>query len=71
MLILIILLSILTGLFGLAFHITGALLAAAVWVLIRLPAALMVALLGVCCCLTLLLIPLGLKLFHLAGRILQ
>lgn len=66
----IIALAILTGLFWMGYHITDALLSAAIWLLIKLPLAIMVFCLGVACCVTLLLTPIGLKCFGLAGRIL-
>lgn len=66
----IIVLAILTGLFWLGFHITGALLSAAFWLFVKLPLALIVFCLGIVCCVTLLLIPIGIKCFGLAVRIL-
>lgn len=66
----IIALAILTGLFWLGYHVTGALLSAAIWLFIKLPLAIIVFCLGIVCCVTLLLIPIGLKCFSLAGRIL-
>ena len=63
-------LTLLCGLFSLAYHLTGALLAALVWLCLRLPLAMIVALIGILCCMTLLLIPVGLKLLRAAGRIL-
>ena len=66
----IIALAILTGLFWLGYHVTGALLSAAIWLFIKLPLAIIVFCMGIVCCVTLLLIPIGLKCFGLAGRIL-
>ena len=69
MLELFLILILLTGLFWLGFHITGALLSAAFWVLIRLPLAVVLFALGLACCVTLLLIPVGIKLWKLALRV--
>ena len=68
--IIILTLTVLTGLFSFAYHLTGALLTAAVWVCFRLPLALMLGVVGVICCMTLLLIPVGRSLLRTAGRIL-
>ena len=54
--------------FGLAFSLTGAVLAACLW-LLKLPIALAMWILGAACCCTILLIPLGLLLFK-AGSVL-
>ena len=61
----IIVLAVLTLLFWLGFHITGPLLSAAIWLFIKLPFALIVGCLGVACCVTILLIPLGGKCFNI------
>ena len=53
---------ILGAVFGLAFRLTGALLAACLWML-RLPLVLLMWVLGAVCCCTILLIPVGLILF--------
>lgn len=53
---------ILGGLFGLAFSITGALIGALLWVL-KLPVALALWIVGIVCCCTIILIPVGLLLF--------
>ena len=63
-------LAMLTFLFWLGFHITGALLSATIWLFIKLPFALIIGLLGLACCITLLLIPLGVKCFKFAFSIL-
>lgn len=57
-------------LFWLGFRITGALLSAAFWLCIKLPLALVVFCLGIVLCATLILIPVGLRCFRLAGKIL-
>ena len=64
-----IILAVLTFLYGIGFLITGALLSAACWIFVRLPLALFFFGLGLSLCATLLLIPLGLKCFGLAGDI--
>ena len=62
----IIFLAILTFLFWLGFHITGALLSAAIWLFIKLPIALILGCLGLGLCITILLIPIGIKCFKFA-----
>ena len=69
-LMIILILSLVSFLFWLGFHITGALLTALVWVVIKLPAALILFSLGLACCVTLLLIPVGMSLFRTGVRIL-
>ena len=66
----IIILAILTFMFWLGFHITGALLSAAIWLFIKLPIALILGCLGLGLCITILLIPLGVKCFKFALGIL-
>ncbi|MBR2402819.1 MAG: hypothetical protein IKB01_08660 [Lachnospiraceae bacterium] len=56
--------------FWIGFHITGALLSAAIWLFIRLPLALIIGCLGLVLCITIVLIPLGIKCFKLAFKIL-
>lgn len=63
-------LVILTFLFWLGFHITGALLSAVVWLFFKLPVTIIVACIGLVCCITILLIPIGSKCFKFAGSIL-
>lgn len=63
-------LAILTVLFWLGYHITGALLSAAIWFCIKLPFALVLGCLGLVCCIILLLIPLGIKCFRFAFEVL-
>ena len=66
----IIVLAVLTLLFWLGFQITGALLSAAIWLFIKLPVALILGCLGLVCCITILLIPLGGKCFKFAFEVL-
>jgi hypothetical protein len=63
-------LAVLSFLFWLGFKITGAMLAAAIWITIKLPLAIIFGCLGIVCCVTILLIPVGGKCFKLAGKIL-
>ena len=67
MLLLLLLLAVIFGIIGVGFRITGALLAGFAWAFIRLPLALMFGTLGVACCATILLIPIGLIFFKFAG----
>ena len=53
--------AVIGAVFGLAFRITGAVLAACFWML-KLPLVLILWVLGAVCCCTILLIPLGLLL---------
>ena len=57
------------GVFGLAFSLTGAILAACLWVL-KLPLAICLWALGAVCCCTILLIPVGLILFKTGSALL-
>lgn len=63
-------LAVLTLLFRIGFHITGALLSAAIWLFVKLPLAIIIGCLGLVCCMTILLIPIGGKCFKFAGSIL-
>lgn len=63
-------LAVLFVLFWIGYHVTGALLSAAIWLFIKLPFAIIMACLGLVCCVTILLIPLGSKCFKFAGSIL-
>ncbi len=65
-----IMLAVLTALFWLGFHVTGALLSATIWLFIKLPFALVLGSLGLICCATILLIPLGRKCFKFAFEVL-
>lgn len=66
----IIILAVLTLQFWLGFHITGALLSAAIWLFVKLPLAIIMACLGLVCFVTILLIPIGGKCFKCLGSIL-
>lgn len=63
-------LAVLFVLFWIGYHVTGALLSAAIWLFIKLPFAIIMACLGLVCCVTILLIPHGGKCFKFAGSIL-
>ena len=63
-------LALLTFLFWLGFHITGAMLSAAIWLFIKLPIAVLLGCLGLVLCITILLIPLGIKCFKFAFSVL-
>ena len=63
-------LAVLTVLFWIGFHVTGALLSATIWLFIKLPLALLLGCLGLICCMTILLIPLGGKCFMFAFEVL-
>lgn len=54
--------TLLSGLFALAFYLTGAIAAAMLWLCVKLPLGILLAVLGVVLCCTLLLIPLGIPL---------
>lgn len=56
-------LAILAVLFWLGFSITGALLKACLWLFILLPIGLVLCVMGLALCCTLILIPIGAKLF--------
>lgn len=63
-------LAVLTVLFWIGFHVTGALLSATIWLFIKLPLALLLGCLGLVCCITIPLIPLGGKCFKFAFEVL-
>ena len=65
----IICLIIMTALFGVAFKLTGALLKAVLWLCIFLPIGLVLFGLGVVCCCTLILIPVGIMLFKAGAHV--
>ncbi len=67
---LLITLAVLTVLFWLGYHVTGALLSAAIWLFIKLPFAIILGCLGLICCVTILFIPLGGKCFKFALNVL-
>jgi len=54
----------------LAYKVTGALLKGLVWLVFLVPIALVLWSLGLACCCTLLLIPVGIKLFMAGCRVL-
>lgn len=62
-------LFILTLLLGLAFKLTGALLKACLWLFVFVPAGLFLACLGIICCCTLILIPVGISLLKTCMRV--
>ena len=63
-------LAILTLLFWIGYHITGALLAAIIWLCVKLPCAIIVFCFGIVCCVLILLFPIGLRCFRYAWNIL-
>ena len=63
-------LAVLTFLFWLGFHVTGALLSAVIWLFIKLPIAILLGCVGLALCITILLIPLGVKCFKFAFSVL-
>ena len=63
-------LMILTCILGIAFKLTGALLAACIWLFIEIPLAAMIFVFGLICCCTIILIPIGFGLFKAAIRLL-
>ena len=65
----ILVLALLTFLFWLGYHVTGALLSATIWLFIKLPFAILICCLGLLCCATILLIPLGGKCFKYAWKV--
>lgn len=66
----ILVLVILSLFFGGAYIITGALLKAVIWLCVLVPIALFLWGIGLACCCTLILIPIGLKLFAAGCRVL-
>lgn len=71
MILLFICLFIVMLLFGLAFKLTGALLKACLWVVFFLPAALVLGCLGIACCYTIILIPVGIGLFKACAHVIS
>ena len=63
-------LAVLTFLFWIGFHVTGALLSAVIWLFIKLPIAILLGCVGLALCITILLIPLGVKCFEFAFSVL-
>lgn len=66
----ILVLGILSLFFGGAYFVTGALLKAIIWLCVLVPVALLLWGIGLICCCTLILIPVGLKLFGAGCRVL-
>ncbi len=64
-----VILLVLFVLFWVGLKITGAILAAFFWLFIRLPLALFIWALGICFVCTLLLIPIGVRVFRLGTRV--
>ncbi|MDD6039402.1 MAG: hypothetical protein PUD20_11505 [bacterium] len=62
MITLIIILLVLTCVFGFAFKLTGTLLKALLWMIVLLPIGLVLGCLGLVCCCTIILIPVGVSL---------
>lgn len=56
-------------LFIVGFKITGAIISTFFWLFISVPVALVICLIGLVCMVTIFLIPLGLFLFTLAGKL--
>lgn len=67
---LILILVILSMFFGGAYLITGAFLKAIIWLCVLVPITLFLWGIGLVCCCTLILIPVGLKLFSAGCRVL-
>lgn len=63
-------LMILTCMLGIGFKVTGALLSACIWLFIEIPIAFAVWVIGIVCCCTIILIPVGLGLFKAALKLL-
>lgn len=65
----IICLFLITGLFGIAFKLTGAVLKACLWMFICFPIGLALWAIGLACCCTLILIPIGVILFKAGSHV--
>lgn len=63
-------LAILSLFFGGAYIITGALLKAVIWLCVLVPITLFLWGIAILCCCTLILIPIGIKLFTVGCRVL-
>ncbi len=63
-------LMILTCMLGIGFKLTGALLSACIWLFIEIPLAAIVLAIGIVCCCTIILIPVGLGLFKTSIKLL-
>ncbi len=66
----IMILLVISILFGVGFTITGALLRALLWLCICVPVAVFLVCLGIICCCTIILIPIGIRLFGAAISVL-
>ena len=66
----ILVMGILSLFFGGAYLITGAILKAVIWLFLLVPIALFLWGIGLACCCTLILIPVGVKLFAAGCRVL-
>ena len=66
----ILVMGILSLFFWGAYQITGALFKALIWLFVLVPIALLLWGLGLACCCTLILIPVGLQLFKVGVRVL-
>lgn len=62
-------LILITGLLGLAFKLTGALLKACLWLFIFVPVSIVLFVVGLVCCCTLLFIPVGIALLKQGARL--
>lgn len=67
---LLLVLGILSLFFGGAYFITGAIFKALVWLFVMVPVALLLWAVGLACCCTLILIPVGIRLFWTGCRVL-
>ncbi len=66
----IVILAVLALLFGIGYIVTGVILKALIWLGVLLPISILLFGLGIICCCTIILIPVGLKLFEAALHIL-
>lgn len=71
MIVFILVFGILSLFFGCAYMITGALFKALIWLCILVPVALLLWSIGLVCCCTLILIPVGVRLFVAGCRVLM
>lgn len=55
---------------SMAFHVCGFFLGALLWLVVKLPVAIILASLGLVCCVTIILIPLGMGLFKASWGVL-
>lgn len=66
----IIILGILSVTLWIGYKITGVLFAACVWLFIKVPCAIIIGAFGVVLCITILLMPIGMRCFKLAVKLL-